>query len=361
MVNLATNASGAITSTAKQVVDAVNADPAASALVTANPYRGNAGAGVVAAAADVRLTDFLKAPASVSRDPFQMKVLHIGKSRDRSKTGVFLYCQEHAREWVTPITCLEAAERLLRNYAQDRETRKLLDDLDIFVLPTTNPDGSHYSMHDYNMQRRNMTNHCADDASDPARRNSWRVDLNRNFSVGAFSDGYNGASATCTSDTYAGPAKLSEPEARNEVWLTNEYPNIKFAMNTHSYGGYFMWPPGAYKTAGREVLPRVDFGTENYFWSASDHILSAVQTHRGTAIWVGESIQGLAAQQTTVDTSLWALPWPQLVFLALLVLTFLVVRTLLSRRRKRREQQAAILREASELIAQYGDKPEKSS
>ncbi|MFF5108715.1 OmpL47-type beta-barrel domain-containing protein [Streptosporangium sp. NPDC000509] len=289
VVNLATDASGTITSTAKQVVDAVNANSAASALVTANTYRGNAGAGVVAAAAAVRLTDFLTAPASVSRDPFQMKVLRIGKKRDRSKTGVFLYCQEHAREWVTPITCLEAAERLLRNYAQDRETKKLVDDLDIFVLPTTNPDGSHYSMYDYNMQRRNMTNHCADNASDPARRNSWGVDLNRNFSVGAFSDGYNGASATCTSDTYAGPAKLSEPEARNEVWLTNEYPNIKFAMNTHSYGGYFMWPPGAYKTAGREVLPRVDFGTENYFWSASDHILSAVQTHRGTAIWPGRT------------------------------------------------------------------------
>ncbi|WP_424534904.1 OmpL47-type beta-barrel domain-containing protein [Sphaerisporangium viridialbum] len=289
VVNLATNASGAITSTAKQVVDAVNADPAASALVTANTYRGNAGAGVVAAATTVRLTDYLKAPAGVSRDPFQMKVLRIGKKRDRSKTGVFLYCQEHAREWVTPLTCVETAERLLRNYARDNATKKLVDNLDIFVLPTANPDGAHYSMYDYNMQRKNMVNYCAASAADPANRNAWGVDLNRNFSVGAIFDGYNGSSSTCTSETYSGPSKLSEPETRNEVWLTTQYPNIKFAMNTHSYGGYFMWPPGAYKTAGREVLPRVDFGTENYFWSASDHILSAVQTHRGTAIWPGRT------------------------------------------------------------------------
>ncbi|MFF0248491.1 M14 family zinc carboxypeptidase [Streptosporangium sandarakinum] len=289
VVNLATDGSAAVSSTARQVVDALNGDAAASALLTAATYRGDAGGGVVAAAPATRLADDLKAPPSVSRDPFQMKALRIGKTRDGSKTGVFLYCQEHAREWVTPLVCVETAERLLRNYARDERTRKLVDGLDIFIVPTVNPDGAHYSMYDYNFQRRNMTNHCAANAADPARRNSWGVDLNRNFSVGSVFDGYSGASTTCTSDTFAGPAELSEPEAKNEVWLTQRYPNIKFAMNTHSYGGYFMWPPGAYKTAGRELLPRVDFGTENFFWSASDHILSAVQSWRGTGIWPGRT------------------------------------------------------------------------
>ncbi len=289
VVNLATNASGAISSTARQVVDALNADAAASALLTASLYRTGTGTGVVAAASATRLTDNLKAPASVSREPFQVKALRIGKQRDGSKTGVFLYCQEHAREWVTPITCVETAERLLRNYAKDASTKKLVDDLDIFIMPTANPDGGHYSLYDFNMQRRNMTNHCAANFGDPAARNSWGVDLNRNFTVGSVRDGYNGASTNCTSDTYAGPAELSEPEARNQVWLTEQYPNIKFAMNTHSYGGYFMWPPGAYKTAGRETLPRTDLGTENFFWNASGHILSAVQGWRGTAIWPGRT------------------------------------------------------------------------
>ncbi|MFJ2030223.1 M14 family zinc carboxypeptidase [Streptosporangium sp. NPDC087985] len=289
VVNLATDASGAVSSTAVQVVNALNANAAASALLTAATYRGNAGTGVVAAAPATGLTDNLKAPSSVSRDPFQVKALRIGKQRDGSKTGVFLYCQEHAREWVTSLTCVETAERLLRNYAKDDQTKKLVDNLDIFIMPAVNPDGAHYSMYDYNMQRRNMTNHCAANMSDPAARNSWGVDLNRNFSVGSIFDGYSGASSSCSSDTFSGPAKLSEPEARNEVWLTQQYPNIKFAMNTHSYGGYFMWPPGAYKTAGRELLPRVDFGTENFFWTASDHILSAVQSWRGTGIWPGRT------------------------------------------------------------------------
>ncbi|WP_433366116.1 M14 family metallopeptidase [Streptosporangium sp. CA-115845] len=289
VVNLGTDASGAINSTAVQVVTALNGDAAASALLTAATYRGNAGAGLVAAAAAVKLTDNLKAPEAVSRDPFQVKALRIGKQRDGSKVGVFLYCQEHAREWVTPLTCVETAERLLRNYAGDGQTRKLVDDLDIFIMPTVNPDGGHYSVYDYNMQRKSMINHCPANAADPANRNSWGVDLNRNFSVGSVFDGYSGASTSCTSGSFAGPAELSEPEARNEVWITEHYPNIKFAMNTHSYGGYFMWAPGSYKLAGRETLPRPDFGTENFFWKASSHILNSVQSWRGNGIWPGRT------------------------------------------------------------------------
>ena len=48
-VNLATDGTGALSSTAAQVVAAINADPAASALVTAYTYLNNAGAGIVPA------------------------------------------------------------------------------------------------------------------------------------------------------------------------------------------------------------------------------------------------------------------------------------------------------------------------
>ena len=44
-----------ITSTAAQVVDAINANPAAAALVTASTYRTNTGAGVVAPTAKTTL------------------------------------------------------------------------------------------------------------------------------------------------------------------------------------------------------------------------------------------------------------------------------------------------------------------
>jgi hypothetical protein len=281
LVDLATDAEGKVTSTAKQVIDALNAD--AKDLVTATTYRGNAGAGVVSAAT-AKLTDNLNAPANISREPFTVKAIRIGKHRDGSKPGVLGYAQEHAREWVTPLVTLETAERLLRNYAHDGETKQLVNNLDIFLVPSVNPDGAHYSFYDFNSQRKNMTNHCGPENSDPGRRTSWGVDLNRNHSVGSAFDGYVGASTTnCLSGTYAGPAENSEPEGRNLVWLADQNPNIKFAMNIHSYGGYFMWSPGAYDP-NRTTLPRPSAGEEAFYWAASDKILNDIQDHRGTVI-----------------------------------------------------------------------------
>lgn len=272
--------------TGTHVVEAINAET--DSPMTADLYRTGNGSGVVTARGDFALSDNLNAPPEISRDPFQVKAIRIGEQRDGSQTGVMLYCQEHAREWVTPLSCVETAERLLRNYQHDPGTRKLLQGLDVFVVPTINPDGGHYSFYDYNSQRKSMVNHCDASGSDPARRNSWGVDLNRNFAAGSHADGYVGGSGNCLSGTYSGPDELSEPEAQNEVWLTEQFDNIAFAMNTHSYGGYFMWAPGSY-TPDRTSLPRPDFGTEEYYWEASEHILNAIQDHRGTAIWPGRT------------------------------------------------------------------------
>ncbi|WP_077247872.1 M14 family metallopeptidase [Bacillus sp. FJAT-27225] len=280
-VELATNASGAAVSTARQVVDALNKQ--ASSLVTATTYRGNAGTGAVTPVS-AKLSDNLKAPDNISREPQTVKAIRIGKHRDGSKPGVLGYAQEHAREWVTPLVTIETAERLLRNYAHDGETKQLVNNLDIFLVPSVNPDGGHYSFYDFNMQRRNMTNHCGPNESDPAYRNAWGVDLNRNHSVGSAYDGFVGASTTnCRSDTYAGPAENSEPEAKNLVWLADQNPNIKFAMNIHSHGGYFMWSPGAYDP-NRVTLPRPTAGQEAFYWAASNEILTDIKEHRGTVI-----------------------------------------------------------------------------
>ena len=284
-VSLATDASGALSSTAAQVVAAINAS-AASDLLYAYTYRGNAGAGITPAVARTALDDFLNAPDHVQRGPYTQKVLRIGKDRDGSKVGVFLYSQEHAREWVTPITALETAQRLLRNYESSSAIKRLVNNLDIFILPVVNPDGATYSMYDNTGQRRNLTNYCPVTGNHDANaRNSWGVDVNRNFRAGSLFDGYTGASTSCTSDTFAGPAELSEPEARNEVWLVDNHPNIRFSMNTHTHGGYFMWAPGSYKMPGRVSNERPSLGVESYFYDSSDHILSRIEDHRGTVLW----------------------------------------------------------------------------
>jgi Zinc carboxypeptidase/Chitobiase/beta-hexosaminidase C-terminal domain len=281
-VGLATDAGGSVTSTAAQVVAALNAG--AGALLRAYTFRGNTGEGVVAPAAPSVLTDGLSAPASVPRDPHPVYAIRIGKHRNGSKPGVLAYAQEHAREWVPPLVAIETAERLLRNYGHDGRTRQLLDNLDIWVAPSVNPDGGHYSFYDFNSQRKNMTNHCAQTGpADALGRNSWGVDNNRNYTEYSLFDGYSGASSSCTSGTFAGPSELSEPENRNLDWLASR-PNIRFSMNLHSSGNYFMWSPGAYATPGRISAPRPTLAEESFFWGASSRILTAIKRHRNMAV-----------------------------------------------------------------------------
>ena len=289
-VHAATDAAGVVTSTAAQVVDAINANADAAKLVTATKFRATTGAGIVTAQpAPSALSDWLKAPASYPRGPQTVKMLRIGDDVGKpqgSKVGVFIYCQEHAREWGTPLVCLETAERLVRNYATDPETKSLVDNLDIFIIPTINADGAAYSMYDNNTQRRNMVDYCASNPTgnnDPYARNSWGVDLNRNFSVGSYFDGYVGGGNSCTGDTFSGPSEFSEPETRNEQYVQSTYTNIKFAMNVHSNGGYFMWPPGAYKP-DRTTLPYPPYGTLNYFDQTASSVLDRIYNYRHTAI-----------------------------------------------------------------------------
>src|SRR5262249_14708387 len=145
-VTRATDASGVPVTTAGDVVAAVNADPSASALVTAQTYRGDAGSGTVATTGSpVHLSDFLFAPTrghvEVDRAPFQSSVLRICHVCDGSRVGVLLYAGLQAASWVAPPAALETATRLLHNYGTDPTTTALVNDLDIFVLPVANPDG----------------------------------------------------------------------------------------------------------------------------------------------------------------------------------------------------------------------------
>ncbi|HEV7711233.1 MAG TPA: M14 family zinc carboxypeptidase [Asanoa sp.] len=280
-VSLATDSAGAVLSTTDDVAAFIKASY--PQVFNAFVEDGSAGK-VMPLAGPARLDDGLDG-TEVSKKPWTVQALRLGKVRDGSKIGVLAYSQEHAREWATPLVTLEFAERLLANYATDAETRSLLDNVDVFVIPVTNPDGANYSFNDYNFQRKNLVNHCTGAQRDPRLANSWGVDVNRNYTVGSYFDGYVGGSANCTSGTYSGTAELSESESSNVIALASSHPNIKFAMNVHSYGGYFMWPPGSYKADGRITLPRPSIEEAAYFQDSAKRIISAIRSSRGTVTW----------------------------------------------------------------------------
>lgn len=236
-------------------------------------------------AGPVTLSDGLKAPVTVPHRPWTVQALRIGVHRDGSRVGILAYSQEHAREWATPMVTMEFAERLLANYATDAETRALLEQVDIFVLPVVNPDGANYAFNDFNFQRKNLVNHCTGALRDPRLKDSWGVDVNRNYTVGSLFDGYFGASTNCLSGTYAGTGELSEAESSNVIALARAHSNIKFGMNVHSYGGYFMWPPGAYLVPGRITLPRPPIEEQALFQASARRIVGAIGASRGTTTW----------------------------------------------------------------------------
>ena len=314
LVRLATDGTGALTSTAADVVAAINASPGASAKLVAVTYRGNAGAGVVLPRAKVNLSDFLDTATNghVPRGPFRYSVMRIGKRRDGSRTGVFLYCQQHAREWATPLTCLETAEQLLRNYAIDQQTRKLRRQPRHLHPAVVEP--RRRALLDPQLQQpaaqpdeplrrgrqgdgRPERGELLDAAREPGHRAAVRRTPTRGRATpGAWTstattrsatifDGYIGASYSCTSDVFAGPAEASEPEIKNELWIADTFKNIKFSNNIHSFGGYFMWAPGAYlpdRSEGEAV--HANIGIEKYFFAAGDRILNRIKEVRNTVI-----------------------------------------------------------------------------
>ncbi len=285
-VTLATGPDGAVISTVDQVAAFISAKYPRQ--FRAYVEGGSAGK-TMPVAGPISLTDGLKATGGVPRKPWTVQALRIGVHRDGSKIGVLAYSQEHAREWATPLVTLEFAERLLANYRTDPETARLLDNVDVFVVPTTNPDGANYSFNDYNFQRKNMDDWCTGASRDPANKDRFGVDVNRNYAVGSLFDGYVGGSANCLGETASGPSELSEPESRNIIALAQAHPNIKFAMNVHSYGGYFMWPPGAYKAAGRITLPRPSIEESAQFQADAKQIVSAIAAERGTVTWPAQT------------------------------------------------------------------------
>ena len=289
-VLLAKGASGELASTVADVAAALRTQ-SEGLIDRAHAYRGSDGTGIVQPTlAPVPLTDFLNqkrsgAPAGeVPRGPYTIRALRITRNPNARKPGVLIQAQDHAREWVPATITLETAERLVRNYRTDPVTRSIVNNTDIFLIPSNNPDGANYSFYNFASQRKSMTNHCPDPQADPGLRNSWGVDLNRNYRVGSGFDGYSGASTSCTSGNYQGPAKLSEPESKNAIWLAERFPNIKFFMSVHSNGGQLFWQPGAYIAEGRITTPRPPLRDEAYYWQSAERILSQVRAHRQTVV-----------------------------------------------------------------------------
>ena len=113
----------------------------------------------------------------------------------------------HAREPMGMMNLMYYAWHLLESYASDPNVKRLVDNLEIYITPCSNPDGYEYNRSTNptggGMWRKNRATN-----SDGSRG----VDPNRNFSV--FWGNDVGSSPQGSSDAYRGPSAFSEPESR---------------------------------------------------------------------------------------------------------------------------------------------------
>ncbi|XP_075413845.1 carboxypeptidase A2 [Tenrec ecaudatus] len=160
-----------------------------------------------------------------------MNVLKFSTGGD--KPAIWLDAGIHAREWVTQATALWTANKIASDYGNDPSLTAILDTLDIFLLPVTNPDGYVFSQTKNRMWRKTR--------SKVPGSLCVGVDPNRNWDAGF---GGPGASKNPCSDSYHGPSANSEVEVKSIVDFIKTHGNFQAFLTLHSYSQLLMFPYG---------------------------------------------------------------------------------------------------------------------
>ncbi|MDZ7358780.1 MAG: M14 family zinc carboxypeptidase [candidate division KSB1 bacterium] len=166
---------------------------------------------------------------------------------EEDEAEVFFMANTHAREIITPEIILYFMHYLIDHYGKDGYVTYLVDNRQIWLCPTFNPDGHEYvfsgtspsSYNDPMWWRKNKRDNNNNGVFDPDYDG---VDLNRNF---GYNWGYDnsGSSPFPSSQTYRGSGPFSEPESqaiRDFVSRHHFVINLSF----HSYGQLWLYPWG---------------------------------------------------------------------------------------------------------------------
>jgi carboxypeptidase T len=204
----------------------------------------------------------------------RVHAFRIGAGTGKSRPAVCFLGGVHGREWGGPDILVYFAIRLLRAYRDGlgfrlgrrtvsaAQVRKLVQTMDIVVLPQVNPDGRKFSMERSAMWRKNRR------PGPRGRPRSVGVDINRNFPflwrfTRYFAPGVEtGSTSPGDYECYIGPRAASEPETKNVIWLLDRFPNIRYLVDLHSYGESILHSWGSDDTQSSD--PQMNFQNRAY-------------------------------------------------------------------------------------------------
>ena len=197
-----------------------------------------------------------------------------GNGNGRSRPAVCFLGGVHGREWGGPDILIYFAVRLLRAYRDGHgfklgrrvvtpaQVRRLVNTMDIIVVPQVNPDGRKFSMERSAMWRKNRR------PGPRGRPRSVGVDINRNFPFlwhfgRHFAPGVEtGSTNPGDYECYVGPRAASEPETRNVIWLLDRFPTIRYLVDLHSYGESILHSWGSDENQSKD--PTMNFQNRAY-------------------------------------------------------------------------------------------------
>lgn len=213
----------------------------------------------------------------------EVRLIKLIASPDRaqSRPVFWIDCGIHAREWISPPTCMYLVKRLLEAYETNEEPlRSQLMKIDVWIVPLVNPDGYAYSFRSNKARfwRKNRQ-------KNPKMATCPGIDLNRNWPAFFFRSNNYGewsdVKKACR-DNYAGSRALlaKESMAMFRVLRKNRW-KIKVALTLHSFGQVWLIPFGysSSKASPGPPYPHFD-STLRFFKPAVEALERKRRSHR---------------------------------------------------------------------------------
>src|SRR6266403_2635334 len=203
--------------------------------------------------------------------------IKIASGSASGRPGVYFLGGVHAREWGSSDILINFVEQLEQAYLNATgitlggktfsaaEINTIVDNLDIFVFPQANPDGRNYSINtEANWRKNRRTTSPNSNSGDCVG-----VDLNRNFDfLWDFQTQFAATSSVscsanpCDHEVYHGDSPFSEPETRNVKWIHDNFPNIGYFVDLHSFGQDILYSWG--DDDNQETDPSMNFQNTSY-------------------------------------------------------------------------------------------------
>ncbi len=238
---------------------------------------------------------------SVEGRPIYALRMRAGTPGDRR--SVVIVGGTHSRELMNPDAIIELAVDMLVSYANGTpityggrtwpadHVKLVVDALDIWFVPCSNPDGRNHVMTVDDLWRKNRRDNPGTTCDG--------VDLNRNLDV-LWGVAQGSTSCSPCSEVYCGPSVFSEPETRNIKHLLDTNRVVTFA-DVHSYSELVLHPWGHAATQTTDptkrftglptgtCTPSVPTGYQEYmdprdlkrFVAVGDQIVSDIAAVRG--------------------------------------------------------------------------------